>query len=80
MMLKANGEFLDFNEEVEVEKQIKLFEDISTTDGDFSYSFELPKTLNNIRILGNPYPDNISKQVYQRIPALLLSAISGLNG
>jgi hypothetical protein len=73
MMLKANGEFLDFNEEVEVEKQIKLFEDISTTDGDFSYSFELPKTLNNIRILGNPYPDNISKQVYQRIPALLLS-------
>lgn len=73
MMLKANGEFLDFDDIVEVEKQIKLFEEISTTDGDFSYSFDLAKTINNLRILQNPQPDNISKLVYQRIPAVLLT-------
>jgi hypothetical protein len=73
MMLKANNEFLEFNDLIEVEKQIKLFEDISTTDGDFSYSFDLAKTLNNSRILGNPFPDNILKPVYQKIPAQLLT-------
>jgi hypothetical protein len=73
MMIKVSNEFLEFDEQIEVEKQIKLFEDISTTDGDFSYSFELAKTLTNTRILQNPQPDNISKLVYQKIPAKLLS-------
>ncbi len=73
MMIKVSNEFLEFNELIEVEKQIKLFEEISTTDGDFSYSFELQKTITNTRILQNPQPDNISKVVYQRIPAKLLS-------
>jgi hypothetical protein len=73
MMIKVSNEFLDFDELIEVEKQIKLFEDISTTDGDFSYSFELEKTLNNTKLLQNPFPDNISKPVYQKIPAKLLS-------
>lgn len=72
MMIKVSNEFLDFDEVIEVEKQIKLFEDISTTDGDFSYSFDIPKTLNNTRILQNPFPDNINKPVYQQIPAQLL--------
>ena len=71
MMIKVSNEFLDFNEVIEVEKQIKLFEDISTTDGDFSYSFDIPKTLNNTRILQNPFHDNINKPVYQQIPAQL---------
>lgn len=73
MMLKVDDEYLDFNDLIEVEKQIKLFEDISTTDGDFSYAFTLPKTLNNVRLLGNPMPDNISKPVYQKIPATLMT-------
>jgi hypothetical protein len=73
MMIKVSNEFLDFDEVIEVEKQIKLFEDISTTDGDFSYSFDIPKTLNNTRLLQNPFPDNINKPVYQQIPAKLLS-------
>jgi hypothetical protein len=72
MMIKVSNEFLDFNELIEVEKQIKLFEDISTTDGDFSYAFDIPKTLKNTRLLGNPMPDNINKPVYQQIPAQLL--------
>lgn len=73
MMLRANNEILEFDDEIEVEKQIKLFEEISTTDGDFSYAFDLQKTLNNSRILGNPFPDNILKPVYQKIPAELLT-------
>jgi hypothetical protein len=72
MMIKVSNEFLDFNELIEVEKQIKLFEDISTTDGDFSYAFDIPKTLKNTRLLQNPFPDNINKPVYQQIPAQLL--------
>lgn len=74
MMIRVQGEFLDFDQEIEVERQIKLFEDISTTDGDFSYQFDLPRTINNTRLLGNPLPDNINKPVYQRIPADLLSS------
>lgn len=73
MMIKANGEYLDFQDEITLEKQIKLFEDISTADGDFSYSFKIAKTINNTRILQAPFPDNISKLVYQRIPSELLS-------
>lgn len=73
MMIKVSNEFLEFDELIEVEKQIKLFEEISTTDGDFSYSFELGKTLTNRRLLRYPEPDNISKPVYQKIPANLLS-------
>jgi hypothetical protein len=72
MMIKVSNEFLDFDETIEVEKQIKLFEEISTTDGDFSYAFNLPKTIHNTRLLNNPFPDNISKPVYQQIPAELL--------
>lgn len=73
MMLRANGEILDFNDLIEVEKQIKLFEEIDTTDGDFSYAFDLEKTLHNSQSLGNPFPDNILKPVYQKIPSQLLS-------
>ncbi len=73
MIFKIDNEFLEFNETVEVEKQIKLFEEISTTDGDFSYSFEVARTSVNTRLFGNPKPDNISKPVYQKIEATLLS-------
>lgn len=73
MMIKVSNEFLDFDAQIEVEKQIKLFEDISTTDGDFSYAFDIPKTINNTKLLQNPFPDNINKPVYQQIPAQLLS-------
>lgn len=73
MMLKANNEILDFNDLIEVEKQIKLFEDVATTDGDFSYQFDIDKTLHNTRVLGNPLPDNINKLTYTKIPSELLS-------
>lgn len=73
MMIKVEGGYLDFDDHIEVEKQIKLFEDIATTDGDFSYAFELQRTANNTKLLSNPLPDVSSKLVYQKIPATLLS-------
>ena len=73
MMVKIGSGYLDFNDRIEVERQVKLFEEISKTNGDYSYQFTAPRTSNNISLLGNPFPDNISKPVYQKITAQLLS-------
>lgn len=65
MMLKVNGEYLDFNEEIDVERQVRLFQEIEDTAGDFSYAFNIPWTSKNIKALGFPLPDNKNKSVYQ---------------
>lgn len=72
MMLKVDSDYLDFSDDVEMEKRVKLFESISETLGDFSYSFELPKTSKNLKILGNPFPDVADKRIYQEINCDLL--------
>lgn len=72
MMLKVNDEFLDFNDVVEVEKRVKLFERIDETLGDFSYAFSLDKTANNLRILGLPFPDVKDKRIYRSVQCDLL--------
>lgn len=64
MMLKVNGQYLDFNGTIEIDKKIKLFEDIETTDGDVSFAFDLELTSHNIKSLGIPFPDSRSKRVY----------------
>jgi hypothetical protein len=66
MMIRVNGEYLDFNDDIEIESQIKLFQDIETTDGDFSYSFELAQTNKNLKALGLPFPDTI-KSIYSDV-------------
>lgn len=72
-MLRVNNEYLDFDDFIEVEKKVKLFEEIDETQGDFSYSSTLPLTSNNIRILGLPFPDLITKQVYETNNAEILT-------
>jgi hypothetical protein len=67
MLLKVNNEFLDFDEDVEIERQVKLFEDISATAGDFSYSFNIPKTTPNLSKLGFPFVDVSGKVIYKNI-------------
>lgn len=66
-MLKVGSEYLDFNGTVEVERKVKLFEEIDTADGDVSFGFDLPWTSHNIKTLNFPLPDNLTKSVYQRI-------------
>lgn len=73
MMLKVGSEFLEFDEDVELERQALLFEELSETRGDFSYSFNIPRTHKNCKILNQPFPDNASKPVYTKIDCHLLS-------
>lgn len=71
MMVKVSGEYLDFDGDIEIESQIKLFEEIETSNGDYSYSFDLAKTNKNLSALGLPYPDTI-KSIYQNVPCELV--------
>lgn len=67
MMLKVRNEYLDFNADIEVERQSKIIEELDKSAGDFSYEFEIELTSNNIRILQCPFPDNLSKNVYHKV-------------
>jgi hypothetical protein len=71
MLIKVNGEYLDFEDTIEIEKQILLFETITETTGDFSYSFELAKTTKNLSILGFPFPDVADKTIFNNIECQL---------
>lgn len=71
MMIRVNGEYLDFDGDIEVEAQIKLFEDIETSNGDYSYSIELPPTNHNLKQLGLPFPDTI-KSIYNNVACELI--------
>lgn len=46
-MVKLSNGYLELNDTIEVERKAKLFEDVSTVEGDFSYSFVIPKTQEN---------------------------------
>jgi hypothetical protein len=72
MMLRTNAGLLDFNDDVEMEKRVKLFEEIDETLGDFSYSFNLPNTSQNLKKLGFPFPDNANKIIYRQVGCDLL--------
>lgn len=63
MMIKKGTEYFDFDGVIEVESRIKLFEDISTNNGDFSYDIELPNTAHNRKLLGIPVIDSV-KSIY----------------
>lgn len=71
MMIRVNGEYLDFDDDIEIESQIKLFEEISTSNGDYSYSFDLSKTSKNLAALGLPFPDTI-KSIYKNVRCELI--------
>lgn len=73
MILRVNGEFLDFDGDIEIEKKAKLFENISENSGDFSYSFDLPNTSNNRRILGIQNGNVSDKLIYQKIECDILN-------
>ncbi len=73
MIVKVGDEYLDFAGEVEMERQAKLFSNLQTTNGDFSYSFNLDRTGKNLKALGIPLPDVKNKTIYNKINAQLLS-------
>lgn len=73
MIVRIGTDFLDFNDNIEIDRKVKLFEEIGNTDGDFSYSFDVPWTAKNILLLGIPLPDVFPKTIYQGIAADLLT-------
>lgn len=73
MTIRVNEEYLDFDDSIQVERQVKLFEDVSQINGDFSYSFDIPKTQRNISIIRTFSPDNSAKPWTSKIPATLES-------
>jgi hypothetical protein len=65
MMLKtANNEYIQVDD-VEVERQAKLFQHIGDTAGDFSYEFEIDANSDNLNKLGIISPvDGFQKTIY----------------
>lgn len=72
MILKIPNGFLELTDEIEVERKVKLFEDFSTVDGDFSYSFTIPRTLQNEEKLKVYSSNNVLKPWAKKVPAELL--------
>lgn len=64
MILKVNDTVLDFNAAVSMERQAKLFEQIDTSVGDFSYAAEMPDNGHNRKALGMPLADSLLGSQY----------------
>lgn len=73
MMLKVNGDLLDFNADIEIERKVKLFENISENSGDFSYEFQIPDTDYNRLKLGIQDINIVDKIIYRETDTELLS-------
>jgi hypothetical protein len=69
MNIKVGNDYIEFEDDIEIERQVKLFEDVSTINGDFSYSFEIPKTQHNVSIIRVFVPDDVYKPWNYKIPA-----------
>lgn len=72
MMIRANGSYLDYDGDLVIEKQSKLFKDISLVAGNYSYADTLPLTSNNKEILGLEM-SNQDKIIYGNIPGEVLT-------
>ncbi len=73
MIIKVNGEFLDFDGDLEIERKAKLFENISENSGDFSYEFQITDTADNRAKLGIQDINIVDKLVYRDTDSELLS-------
>lgn len=69
MNVKVNNQFLDFNDDIEIERQVKLFEEGGQSVGDFSYTFALQATTKNRSIFELYSIDQGDKIIYSKIPA-----------
>lgn len=74
MNIKIGNQYLDFNADIEIERQVKLFEEAATTNGDFSYDFTIQATGKNRGIFQLFSIDQGIKTIYQKIPSIIESA------
>lgn len=73
MIIKVDNVYLDFDEDIDTERKSKLFEEIDATQGDFSYSFTIQKTIKNVKAFELYSINQEGKIIYRQIPAQLLS-------
>jgi len=66
-MLRVNEQFLIFDEDIDIDRQIKLFDELDATQGDIAYEFSLPLISENMAILGIPYADVSTKLIYKNV-------------
>lgn len=69
MNLKVSDTYLQFDDDIEIERQVKLFESASETPGDFSWDFSLPPTSHNLGVLQIYSINQSGKIIYRKIPA-----------
>lgn len=69
MRIKANGQYLQFDDELEIDRSVKLFDDVSTVVGDFSYSSSMPRTRYNEDIIGYFGINSTEKPWTTKIPS-----------
>lgn len=77
MIIKIGDEYLDYEGDIDIERQAKLFSKISENNGDYSYEFEIPATSKNMRLLNIQDINLINKSIYTNSDAGLYSE-SGL--
>lgn len=73
MMLRVNDSYLDFDADVEMERQVKLFEQVSEAVGDFSYAFTIDGGKVNRAALEMFSINQNGKIIYLKIPSSLES-------
>lgn len=71
MMIKLSNGYLELNDNITVEKKSKLFDDVSMVQGDFSYSFSIPKTNENVEKIRIFSVNDKLKPWNRKIPAEL---------
>lgn len=72
MIVQVGNGYLELNDSITVEKKVKLLDDVSATEGDFSYSFSIPKTKNNVDLINIYTVSDVAKVWNNKIPANLL--------
>lgn len=77
MILKKGNEYLDFNGDIEIDQQVASVETLDTV-GTFSYSFSLPPTIKNKRLLGITSYDVVNKRVFTQTDDVELQTDLGM--
>lgn len=74
MNIKVNNQYLDFNGKIDIDRQVKLFDESGEAIGDVSYDFTVPDTSKNNSIFQLFSIDQSGKTIYSKIPAVLESS------
>lgn len=70
MLLKVNNEYIA-TVDIDIDRQVRLFEEFNNVSGDLSYEFTLPATSETLEKLNLQSLNDSNKTVYSKLPATL---------